>query len=41
MADENQVLKIIKDELKEVRDKFGDDRRTEISLEDDSMEIGD
>lgn len=39
LGDENQVLKIIKDELKEVRDKFGDDRRTEISLEDDSMEI--
>lgn len=30
LADEKKVLKIIKDELLEVKDKYGDDRRTKI-----------
>jgi len=33
LADENLRLKIIKEELEEVRDKFGDERRTDIVLE--------
>lgn len=39
LGDDNQVLKLIKEELCEVVDKFGDDRRTEISFDSDSMEI--
>ena len=30
LGDENRVLAIIKDEVKVIRDKYGDDRRTEI-----------
>ncbi|UCH85707.1 MAG: DNA gyrase subunit A [Candidatus Latescibacterota bacterium] len=30
LADRNLVLNIVKDELTEIRDKYGDDRRTEI-----------
>jgi len=30
LADENEILKIIKDELKELKENYGDDRRTEI-----------
>lgn len=30
LADEKKILKIIKDELIEVREKFGDDRRTKV-----------
>jgi DNA gyrase subunit A len=36
LADENRILTIIKDELKELRDKFGDPRRTKIV----SQELG-
>jgi len=39
LNDEKMVLQIIKDELTEIRDKYGDDRRTEISIEEDSIEI--
>lgn len=30
LADEKKILKIIKDELQEIKEKFGDDRRTKI-----------
>lgn len=32
LADEEKVLEIIREELREIRDKFGDERRTEIAL---------
>lgn len=32
LADEGKLLGIIRDELTEIRDKFGDDRRTEITM---------
>ncbi|GEQ06292.1 DNA gyrase subunit A [Staphylococcus gallinarum] len=32
LADEEKLLQIVRDELIEVREKFGDDRRTEIQL---------
>ncbi len=41
LADENEVLKIIKKELREVKDKFADSRRTEISMEEEVIEIED
>jgi DNA gyrase subunit A len=41
LADEKEVLKIIKKELKEVRDKFADSRRTQISIEEEVIEIED
>ncbi|MFC4100772.1 DNA gyrase subunit A [Paenibacillus xanthanilyticus] len=37
LADEQLVLQIISDELNEVREKFGDERRTEITLSDDEI----
>ena len=33
LADENKLLTVIKEEIEIVRDKFGDDRRTKISIE--------
>ncbi len=33
LADERKVLRIIKDELLEIRNEFADDRRTKITLE--------
>ena len=38
LADEKLVLNIISEELKEIRERFGDARRTEISFETDSIE---
>jgi DNA gyrase subunit A len=38
LADEHLVLNIISEELKEIRDKFGDERRTEISIDVDNIE---
>jgi DNA gyrase subunit A len=38
LADEQLVLNIISEELKEIRDKFGDERRTEISIDVDNIE---
>lgn len=37
LADENKILGVIKDELKAIADKYGDDRRTEIM----KAELGD
>lgn len=39
LSDEKLVLKIIKEELQELKEKYGDKRRTEISLENETMEI--
>ena len=36
LADENKILAIIKDELTEVKKKYGDERRTSIQIGDDS-----
>lgn len=41
LADENKIFAIIKDELKEVREKFGDERRTEITLDSTEMNVED
>lgn len=41
MADEHKVLGIIKEDLLEMKKKFGDARRTELSVDSSSMEIED
>jgi DNA gyrase subunit A len=41
LGDEMRVLGIIKDELSEIDDRFGDARRTEISASDDEIDIED
>lgn len=41
LADESLLLKIVTDELIAIRDKFGDDRRTEISHDEDDIDIED
>jgi DNA gyrase subunit A len=38
LADEEKVLEIIREELTEVKDKFNDERRTVISMSEDSFE---
>ena len=38
LGDEARILAIVADELKEIRDKYGDDRRTEISMDMDNIE---
>ncbi|KHF40049.1 DNA gyrase subunit A [Halalkalibacter okhensis] len=38
LADEEKVLEIIREELTEVKDKFNDERRTVISMSEDSLE---
>lgn len=41
LADENKILDIIKNELQELMDKFGDERRTVIAEGEDLLEIED
>ncbi len=41
LADINKILAIIKDELREIKDKYGDERRTEIIDDDGDVEIED
>jgi len=41
LASEKKVLEIIKDEMKQLTDKFGDDRRTEITAEAEELDIED
>ncbi len=41
LADERLVLKIIKEELTEVKNKFSDERRTQITLDEEDLEIED
>jgi DNA gyrase subunit A len=39
LGDENRVLALIKEELQEIADKYGDDRRTEITHADGEIDI--
>ncbi len=39
LSSEKEVLQIVKDELLEIKNKYGDGRRSEISIEEDNMEI--
>lgn len=41
LADEALLLKIIKDELNVIKKKFGDERRTEITADEDEIDIED
>ena len=41
LADEHLLLSVIKDELGQIRDKFGDDRRTEISAVEGEIDVED
>jgi DNA gyrase subunit A len=41
LASDNMVKEIIKTELLEIKEKFGDERRTRISLEEGNMELED
>ncbi|MCL2370959.1 MAG: DNA gyrase subunit A [Firmicutes bacterium] len=41
LASPQRVLDIIKDELTVIRDKYGEERRTEISIDYDDIDIGD
>jgi DNA gyrase subunit A len=41
LASERKVLEIVKDETKEIAEKFGDERRTEIAPEAEELEIED
>jgi DNA gyrase subunit A len=41
LADERLVLKIIEEELNEVKTKYQDDRRSQISLEEETLEMED
>ncbi|MGI6030022.1 MAG: DNA gyrase subunit A [Eubacteriales bacterium] len=41
LADENKVLQIVRQELLELKEKYGDERRTQISLIDNEIDIED
>ncbi len=41
LSDEGAVLSIVKDDLRRIRDKYGDDRRTEIAMVTDELDIED
>lgn len=41
LSDEKLVLQIVKDEIIEIRDKFGDDRRTSLEPAEDDIDIED
>ncbi len=41
LADEKLLLSVIKDELSAIRDKFGDERRTEIGILDGEIDVED
>lgn len=38
LSDEKMVMKIIKDELTEIREKYGDERRTQINASEENLE---
>ena len=38
LADDKVLLSVIRDEITEIRDKYGDDRRTAIVMDDDDMD---
>ncbi len=37
LADENVLLGVIRDEIKQIRDKYGDDRRTALGMDDEEI----
>ncbi len=41
LGDEDQVLMLIKDELSEIAERYGDDRRTQITFAEDDLDIED
>src|SRR4051794_35238600 len=41
LGDEDKVLSVIKEELSEIADKYGDERRTEIAPSEDDLDIED
>ncbi|MFZ5753986.1 MAG: DNA gyrase subunit A [Bacillota bacterium] len=41
LADEKMVLKVIKEEITVIRDKYGDERRTQISAHEENLEVED
>jgi DNA gyrase subunit A len=41
LGDETRVLEVIKEELREIAERFGDERRTEISHAEDELDIED
>jgi DNA gyrase subunit A len=41
LGDEDKVLGLIKEELQEIADRYGDERRTEISISEDDLDIED
>src|SRR3954454_2846447 len=41
LGDEEQVLRLIKEELTEIADRYGDERRTEIAPSEDDLDIED
>ena len=41
LSDENLLRQVLKDELTEIRDKFGDDRVTEIAFAEDDLDVED
>ena len=41
LADEHELMNVIKTEISEIRDKFGDDRRSELTVVEDEIDIED
>ncbi|MEJ8547330.1 DNA gyrase subunit A [Brevibacillus borstelensis] len=41
LADENKIYAIVREELEEIKEKFGDDRRTVITFDEESIEDAD
>ncbi len=41
LGDEGRILSVIKEELQEIRDGYGDDRRTEITHSEDELDVED
>lgn len=41
LADEKILLGVVRDEIMEIRDKFGDERRTSIGIDDDEITVDD
>ncbi|USG65817.1 DNA gyrase subunit A [Brevibacillus ruminantium] len=41
LADENKIYAIVREELEEIKEKFGDDRRTIITFDEESIEDAD
>ncbi len=41
LADENLLLNIVKEELQAIKEKYGDERRTDITIDEDDIDIED